>query len=221
MNSSAISNRTKTAAESADDNRDNPQDNGSGNTSQITRRTFCNELLLTSTVVLLAPQTVSGESATAQESTVAYPPMKIDGAEKLIAGSSLYFEYPTRNDPAVLLRSSEGEYTAYSRKCSHAGCSVEFDTARRCLKCPCHQGTFDSRMGQVMYGPPRRPLDQIVLQMRSGGQVWAIGKSMGRNPDPYADRVGKMNTFPNVKSSEPSEVSPERRSLTAQWRFIH
>jgi Rieske Fe-S protein len=112
--------------------------------------------------------------------------MKIEGAEKLIVGSSLYFAYPTRNDPAVLLRSSEGEYTAYSRKCSHAGCSVEFDVARRWLKCPCHQGTYDVRIGHVIYGPPRRPLDQIVLEMRSGNQVWATGKSIGRDADRYA-----------------------------------
>ena len=103
-----------------------------------------------------------------------------------MSGMSLYFEYPTRKDPAVLLRTAEGEYTAFSRKCSHAGCSVEFDGARRCLKCPCHLGTFDARLGYVMYGPPRRPLDQIVLQMRAGGQVWAIGKSIGQNAEKIA-----------------------------------
>jgi len=135
----------------------------------------------------LGARTVAGETAVVQESEIAYPPRKIEGAEQLIVGSSLYFEYPTRNDPAVLLRSMEGEYMAYSRKCSHAGCSVEFDPGRRCLKCPCHRGTFDARMGYVIFGPPQRPLDQIVLQMRSGGQVWAIGKSVGRN----AERIAK------------------------------
>jgi Rieske Fe-S protein len=162
------------------------KDDSFGDGSQITRRTFCNELLLTSTVIVLWASPIAGEAATLQESILAYPPRKIEGAERLIAGTSLYFEYPTRNDPAVLLRSSEGEYTAYSRKCSHAGCSVEFDATRRCLKCPCHQGTFDARIGHVMYGPPRRPLDQIVLQLRSGGQVWAVGKSIGRNAEGLA-----------------------------------
>jgi Rieske Fe-S protein len=42
---------------------------------------------------------------------------------------------------------------------------------------PCHLGQFDARLGYVMYGPPQRPLDQIVLQMRAAGQVWATGKS--------------------------------------------
>jgi nitrite reductase/ring-hydroxylating ferredoxin subunit len=145
------------------------------------RRTFCTGLMLTSAgVVLVAPHLAK---AATQDPMVAYPPRKIDGAELLMPGSGLYFNYPSRNDPAVLVRSSEGEFTAYSRRCSHAGCSVEFDPPARCLRCPCHQGAYDSRMGQVMLGPPRRPLDQIVLQVRAGGQVWAVGKSFARSHD--------------------------------------
>ena len=150
-----------------------------------TRRTFCTDLLLTSTGLVLAAPTVTKVVA-AQDSMVAYPPRRIESAETLLPGSSLYFNYPTPNDPAVLLRSSEGEYRAYSRKCSHAGCSVDFDPSRRCLTCPCHQGAFDARMGYVMFGPPRRPLDEIVLHVRAGGQVWAIGKSFGRNTEMIA-----------------------------------
>ena len=149
--------------------------------SHTTRRAFCTDLLLTSTALALAPTVTRGMAA--QDSMVAYPPRKIEGAETLISGSCLYFNYPTRNDPAVLLRSNEGEYRAYSRRCSHAGCSVDFDAPRRCLKCPCHYGAFDARMGQVMFGPPRRPLDEIVLQMRAGGQVWAVGKSSGTDTE--------------------------------------
>ena len=157
--------------------------------SQANRRAFCTDLLLTSTALVLGAPTVT-KVVVAQDSMVAYPPRKIEGAETLLSGSGLYFNYPTRNDPAVLLRSNEGEYRAYSRRCSHAGCSVEFDAPRRCLKCPCHQGTFDARMGLVMFGPPRRPLDEIVLQVRAGGQVWAIGKSFGRNAEMIAQGLG-------------------------------
>ena len=147
--------------------------------SNTTRRTFCTNVMLTSAGLVLAAPNLSKVIA-AQESEVAYPARKIEGAETLLPGSSLYFNYPTRNDPAVLFRSSDGQYKAYSRRCSHAGCSVDFDPSSRCLKCPCHRGTFDARMGYVMFGPPRRPLDEIILQMRAGGQLWAVGKSLGR-----------------------------------------
>ena len=150
--------------------------------SHTTRRVFCADLLLTSTGLILAAPTVSKVVA-AQDSMVAYPPRKIEGAETLLPGSGLYFNYPTRNDPAVLLRSRDGEYQAYSRRCSHAGCSVEFDGPRRCLTCPCHNGAYDARMGHVMFGPPRRPLDIIALQVRAGGYIWAIGKSVGRDSE--------------------------------------
>ena len=147
--------------------------------SHTSRRTFCTEMMLTSAGVVLAGSYLTRAKA-AQDSTVAYSPRRIEGAETLLPGSCLYFNYPTRNDPAVLVRTSDGEYSAYSRRCSHAGCSVDFDSASQCLKCPCHKGTFDARMGYVMFGPPRRPLDSIVLQVRAGGQLWAIGKSFGR-----------------------------------------
>jgi len=152
--------------------------------SQNTRRAFCTELLASTGLLLAAPNL--SQVIAAQDSMVAYPPRRIENAETLLPGAGLYFNYPTRNDPAVLLRSSDGEYTAYSRKCSHAGCSVDYDPPSRCLKCPCHQGTFDARMGYVMFGPPRRPLDTIVLQMRAGGQIWAVGKSYVRSMDMIA-----------------------------------
>lgn len=186
MDSSGLNKRTLIQESPSSHSSSQPVKDGSGDGSQITRRVFCNELLLTSTGVLLVAHSVAGEDLTQPDSMLAYPPMKIEGAERLLAGSSLYFYYPTRNDPAVLVRTSEGEYVAFSRKCAHAGCSVEFDAARRCLKCPCHLGVYDARMGYVVYGPPQRPLDLIVLQMQSGGQVWAVGKSTGRNAADYA-----------------------------------
>ena len=161
----------------------------SPNNGPITRRTFCNDLLLTSTGLVLATQAANAKPVSHQDSMVEYPPKKIGGAETMLPGSSVYFDYPTRNDPAVLLRTSDGEYRAYSRRCSHAGCSVEFDAPRRCLRCPCHQGAYDVQMGYVMFGPPRRPLDIVVLQVRAGGQVWAIGKSYGRNAELIAREV--------------------------------
>ena len=171
-------------------NRDH--DGDADESSGTTRRTFCTGLILTSAGLLIVSPNAN-EVIAGQDSMIAYPPRKIEGAEALLPGSSLYFNYPTRNDPAVLLRSTDGEYRAFSRRCSHAGCSVDLDASSRCLKCPCHQGTYDARMGQVMFGPPRRSLDVIVLQMRAGGQLWAIGKSVGRDVEMIAGAVGGVD----------------------------
>lgn len=152
------------------------------------RRTFCTELMLTSAGLVLAGSHVT--KVTAAQNSIAYPPRRIDGAELLMPGSNLYFNYPTRNDPAVLFRSSDGEFRAYSRRCPHAGCSLDVDATSRCLTCPCHRGTFDTRMGQVMFGPPRRSLDTIILQVRAGGQLWAIGKGFGGEAEIVTETLG-------------------------------
>lgn len=152
---------------------------------EITRRTFCNRVVLTSIGLGLAMHNLSGKTVTAQTPTLSYPPKRIEGAEGVLPGSFLNFGYPRNSDPAVLVRASDGEYFAYSRKCAHLGCSIEFDSQRRCLVCPCHRGAYDARTGQVMFGPPPRPLDQIILQVRAGGELWAVGQKAG-SVDHYA-----------------------------------
>jgi cytochrome b6-f complex iron-sulfur subunit len=149
---------------------------------QIDRRSFCGRALITSAGVMLMTKALSASPCIDQNLAV-YPPQKIEGAERLMPGSHLYFNYPQRDDPAVLVRGKDGEFVAFSRKCVHLGCAIEFDATRQCLACPCHRGTYDSRTGYVIYGPPPRPLDQIVLQVRAGGEVWAVGKTIGTSSD--------------------------------------
>ena len=175
MNASA-----PTALTNASDQSDaakNPKD-------QVNRRTFCNRLLATSSGLLVGASALKSVAAD-HVSQVAYPPLRIEGAEGLMPSSSLYFNYPNRTDPAVLVRSQTGEYYAFGQKCSHRGCSVYFDRNRRCLACPCHKGAFDAETGFVLNGPPTQPLDQIVLQMRAGGAVWAVGRRISGD-DKYA-----------------------------------
>jgi Rieske Fe-S protein len=144
--------------------------------TEITRRGFCNRVLFTSAGLLLAANQLEAQKQDSPSSSLFYPPLKIEGAERVLPGSFLYFNYPRASDPAVLLRAQNGEYLSYSRKCAHLGCSVDYDSARGCLMCPCHRGMYDGRTGRVVFGPPPRPLDQIVLQMRAGGELWAVGR---------------------------------------------
>ena len=148
---------------------------------ELDRRAFCSRALITSAGLVLMAKRLDVTAVAQHENLAAYPPAKIEGAERLQPGSFLYFNYPKREDAAVLVRSEEGEYLAFSRKCAHLGCSIEFEAGRKCLICPCHRGAYDARTGYVMYGPPPRPLDQIVLQVRAGGEVWAVGKTVAHS----------------------------------------
>lgn len=148
---------------------------------RLKRREFCNRLLLTSSGLLVGASILAAKAAAQPGIQVAYPPRRIEGAESLMPGSALYFNYPSSTDPAILVRSVEGEYYAYSCRCSHLGCSVYFERAGRRLECPCHRGAYELNTGFVMYGPPTRALSQILLRMRAGGAVWAIGRSVWRD----------------------------------------
>lgn len=141
----------------------------------VTRRGFCNGLLLTSAALIIASgQETAGE--TSEPTPLFYPPIKIDGAEAMAPGSFLLFTYPKRTDSAILVRTYDGKYYAHGQKCSHLGCSVNFNRENNCLECPCHMGVYELRSGSVIQGPPRRSLDHIFLELR-GGEVWAVGRT--------------------------------------------
>jgi ubiquinol-cytochrome c reductase iron-sulfur subunit len=64
-----------------------------------------------------------------------------------------------------------GEYVAYSKICTHAGCPVslyEQETSR--ILCPCHQSQFDVTQGaKPVFGPATRPLPQLPLEVDGEG----------------------------------------------------
>ena len=150
-----------------------------GEEAQVTRREFCNFLALTSTTLFVSAAALAGKAALDARAEPSHAPKRIEGAKSLVPGSSLNFRYPNEDDTAILVRSSDGEYHAYGQKCTHLACPVYFEPMRQRLECPCHEGGFDMRTGNVLYGPPPRPLDQIILEVREGGEVWAVGRKAG------------------------------------------
>lgn len=98
----------------------------------------------------------------------------IAGAAGVPVGGSAIFQYPTPNDPCVLIRTSADAYVAYSRICTHAGCPVFYQAGSDVLACPCHGGVFSIADGSVLQGPPPRPLPRILLERR-GPELVATG----------------------------------------------
>ncbi len=64
-----------------------------------------------------------------------------------------------------------GEYVAYSKICTHAGCPVslyEQETSR--ILCPCHQSQFDVTHGaKPVFGPATRSLPQLPITVDDEG----------------------------------------------------
>src|ERR671912_1174558 len=54
-----------------------------------------------------------------------------------------------------------------SATCTHLGCQVRWHNDATKFRCPCHGGVFDAN-GQVVEGPPPRPLDRVETRVESG-----------------------------------------------------
>ena len=146
--------------------------------AQVTRREFCNFLFLTSSALVVSTGGFAAKAAYDSSKVTHFPPARIEGADELQPGNALNFYYPAEHDSAILIRSVDGEYYAYGQKCTHLTCPVYYAKEADRLECPCHEGGFDVRNGHVLYGPPPRPLDRVVIETR-GGEVWATGVVKG------------------------------------------
>lgn len=143
--------------------------------AQVTRREFCNFLFLTSSALFVGSAGFAGKLAYESSIEHSFTAMRIDGSELLTPGSALNFRYPNENDTAILIRAADGGYYAFEQKCTHLTCPVYYAAENDRIECPCHEGGFDVRTGNVLYGPPPRPLGQIIIEER-GGEIWAVGK---------------------------------------------
>ena len=144
--------------------------------AQVTRREFCNFLGLTSAALFLGAAGFAAKAALDARETESLTAVHIEGAETLAPNSSLNFNYRTEGDSAILIRTADGAYHAYGQKCTHLSCRVYYSGDHQRLECPCHEGAFNAATGDVLYGPPPRPLDAIAVEARDG-QIWATGRT--------------------------------------------
>ncbi len=137
---------------------------------EVTRRGFINWFLGTSAGAFmlsvlypvsryLIPPKV--EESTARAVTLSIKP----GDVKVNTGDIFKFG----NRPAILIRTPAGELRAFSAVCTHLACIVQYRPDLSHIWCACHNGHFDLN-GQNIAGPPPRPLEQYVVNVR-GDQI--------------------------------------------------
>jgi cytochrome b6-f complex iron-sulfur subunit len=78
-----------------------------------------------------------------------------DSANKALAtvGGALLIDIGA--DTVMVIRASETSVIALSAVCTHAGCTMDYDSGAHELTCPCHGSVF-SQTGQVITGPARK-----------------------------------------------------------------
>lgn len=84
--------------------------------------------------------------------------INLPDAQKLQPGSALAFIFG--DDPALLIHLPNGEWSALSRTCTHAGCTVDYQQTENRIFCQCHGGVYDPADGTNRAGPPPRPLQK-------------------------------------------------------------
>jgi Rieske Fe-S protein len=106
-----------------------------------------------------------------------FPPHRIAGealvcnAADVAAGGTYRFTVPGSKTPYILIHLNDGSWRAYEQKCTHLSCSVFYQPAADKIQCPCHNGWFDARTGNVLQGPPPRPLPHLNVVVK-GGQIY-------------------------------------------------
>ena len=74
---------------------------------------------------------------------------------------------------AFVLTEDGREFIAMSNICTHLGCRVRWIADKEQFLSPCHNGIFD-KLGNVVSGPPPRPLDRYPVKVENG-QILILG----------------------------------------------
>ena len=67
--------------------------------------------------------------------------------------------------PALVVRTPDGEFRAFSAECTHLDCTVQYKADTSQIWCACHNGMYDLG-GNNVSGPPPRPLEPFVVNLR-------------------------------------------------------
>ncbi len=110
---------------------------------------------------------------------------------------------PTKDSPKLRY-----PYVAISTRCMHLGCPVRYVQAAQRFVCPCHGGVYDSS-GQVVSGPPVRPLDRFRTRVVDGrvqvGPRFSVNSNFEifspRDPSNHLDGLWKYLYPPRITTT--------------------
>jgi cytochrome b6-f complex iron-sulfur subunit len=84
--------------------------------------------------------------------------------ETIAPNSAVYFQYGYL--PCILLKTEAGELRAFSAKCTHLDCNVQYQPDSKQFFCACHDGYFDEK-GINIAGPPPAPLISFSIRQEN------------------------------------------------------
>ena len=137
----------------------------------MTRRELAKFLTLGSGLLAIVNALIAFFGVTRDVS--ATPARRIADINEVLPGGSFLFQYPTVDDPCILIRDRSGRVDAFSQVCTHLSCALVHRPEDQMLACPCHKGSFSSLDGRPLAGPPTRRLPRILIEQRGSDLVAA------------------------------------------------
>lgn len=141
-------------------------------TTDVTRRQFAKFLCLVSGGLATGSAFVAAKSL--------FPEKKVSGSHRVCGrgevpvGGTRAFVLEGSSTPYILIHLENGEFKAYEQKCTHLSCAVFYKPGTGKIECPCHNGWFDAMTGEVLQGPPPRPLPKLEVQVK-GEDIFVTG----------------------------------------------
>lgn len=133
-----------------------------------TRRAFLDTVIAAGTAITVGGMTVPGVLylwPAAQGG--AGDEVEVKDAATLSPGQSTMVQ--VKGKAVIVIRESNG-YRAMSAICTHLGCLVKWESAKKEFLCPCHAAVFDQN-GAVVSGPAPAPLPSYKVK-DVGGKVF-------------------------------------------------
>ena len=107
------------------------------------------------------------EAPTTEQQTTAVPETVIRASDVPV-GTARQIE--VGSEYAIVAQPTEGEFVAYSARCTHQGGIVQVVDDTR-LRCPVHGAEFDPETGGVTAPPAPRPLDRLNIIAGEEGEL--------------------------------------------------
>lgn len=133
--------------------------------AQVSRRDFAKFLTLVSGGLMVGSGLVAAKA-------ILYPKDEVEGehfvceVNDIPVGGTKAFLIKDSTIPYILIHLEDGTFRAYEQKCTHLSCAVYYKPGSGQIICPCHEGHFDAKTGDVLAGPPPRPLPKLEVLVK-------------------------------------------------------
>ena len=143
--------------------------------SNVSRRDFAKFLTLVSGGLMVGSGLVAAKA-------YILPKEEVEGEhfvckkDEIPVGGTRAFVIEGSTIPYILIHLESREFKAYEQKCTHLSCSVFYKPGTDIIYCPCHNGSFDAKTGEVLAGPPPRALPNLEVFLK-GNDIFVKASS--------------------------------------------